>query len=240
MIPLHETSARDAVRRLCGGLRKALELCAAADPPEVCDERTDADLTLLAMWADGCAHFGAFALNRLRLRAKHTVAEHAPLRGDSDVLVASARVLLNIIRVAERRDPDAIDFALRYMDPLVPCGAPHSACEAVARAMGVEGTCEDSSGLEAAFGGPVLRACERPPVRLHAWPEVGITGPGLWGSKDHLRWEFAPGGSLVVGTAPGGFKVGWTVASPGEAREVMRKNAELYLREFLKGWTTDA
>ena len=236
--PLPEATARDAVRRLCGGLRKALELCAAADPADVCDPRTDADLTLLAMWADRCAELGPFALNRLRQRANRTVADHASRRGDS-ALVASARVLLNIVRVAQR-NPDAIDFALCHMDPLVPCGAPHGACEAVARAMGVEGTCEDSSGFEAAFGGPVLRACERPPERLRAWPEVGITGPGLWGSKDHLRWEFAPGGSLVVGTAPGSFKVGWTVEFPDESRELMRKQVRLYLSEFLKGWTTDA
>lgn len=54
------------------------------------------------------------------------------------------------------------------------------------------------------------------------YPSAGITHPGLWATKDGLRWEHCPSGNVTI--SAGGYIAGWTVTSAREAREVMHQN----------------
>ncbi len=231
--------ARDAARRLCAGLRKALAIRAEDDPTDRCDPRTDDGLMLLSIWCEECVPFGQFTLGRIRSDAARVASEHASTLSGSDTIIAAARALHDIVQLVMTGAESFVDSALTHIAPLLACWPCHDQCEAVSHAMGIDGTCADCSGLDTAFGGPLVRAARAAsptPRPTTQWPTVGIHGPGLWGSKDHLHWTHAPDGSLTLSSAPGGFKVGWTVESPEAARVTMRTNAEIFLREYLRHW----
>lgn len=210
---MSEAQAREAVRRLCGGLRKALEMRAARGA-EAIDPRTEADLALLSMWADASARLTLRQLDDLGERAYAVSAER---EGDAKV---AAEVLWSASHVARFLSAEEVECALRSLTALVPgCGRDVAACAPVARAMDLGGDCDGCADLAHAFAGPLLRASAVPQRRKGEWPDVGITCRGSWGSRDCLRWERVDGPLVVGGTS--GFVAGFIVETPAEAREAM-------------------
>jgi len=214
--------AREVVRRLCAGLRDALA-CSCEAGGEAPDPRTEEDMTLLAMWAD---HAARLTVRQIADMGERCVVEHHRLDG---VRLAAADALWSIVHVAVHLDPQDVGHAVGLLAALVPCEETGSAildhlgCALVLSAMGFGEKMCGCPLRDESLVARLLAVASNPRKRDAEWPKVGITGPGAWGSRDSLRWEFVEGGSVTV--SRGGFVSGCIASTPADAREAMLDTA---------------